>query len=682
MSQLNSSISRIARVVLVACALHGASALAEQSAPARNSIEAINVSAAPDGRLVVAVTMKAPPAVLPGSFSATNPARLAFDFQGASNDVGKTLQEVNQGDLRNMNIVQAGDRTRLVLNLSKMMAYTARLEGNNVMITLTSLASESVKTTRFAEAGPAAEPHALRDVDFHRGNGGEGRIIIRLSDPAIGIDLRQQGSKIIADFMNTTAPRALQRKLDVLDFATPVESIDTFSQGGNMRMVITPKGLWEYSAYQTDNLFVIEVKPKAQAEQRRDGKPVYSGDKLSLNFQNISVREALGVIADFTGLNIVISDSVSGSLTLRLKDVPWDQALDIILQSKGLDMIRNGNVVQIGPAAELAAHRKVMVQEQHDIAELEPLQTESFRLSYQKGADIVTLISNKQQPLLSKRGSAVVDTRTNTVFVHDTPSSLDDIRRLIKQIDIPVRQVLIEARFVGASEKFERDLGGRLGFANSALTAPSSGFSVGAGQLGNAVGSVNLVGANGGAGGLAFSLFNPSNTKTLQLELYATEIEGTSHNIASPRVVTADNISATISAGTQIPYQQATSSGATSIAFMPATLTLTVTPKITPDNRVNMKVLVNQDTVGTVYAGVPAIDTKKVTTEVLVENGGTVAIGGVYTKDTSLSVTKVPLLGDLPIIGWFFKNTTRQDNKTELLVFITPKILQDTLSLN
>jgi type IV pilus assembly protein PilQ len=570
-----------------------------------------------------------------------------------------------------------------VLTLSKMRAYTSKIEGNNVMITLSSLASEEVKTTRFAEGTPTVRGHALRDIDFHRGNGGEGRIVVKLSDPSVGIDLRQQGSKIIADFVRTTAPRSLQKRLDVLDFATPVESIDTFAQGGNIRMVITPKGLWEYSAYQTDEDFVIEVKPKLPtAKKTENGKPVYSGEKLTLNFQNIAVREALGVIADFTGLNIVISDSVSGSLTLRLKDVPWDQALDIILQTKGLDMIRNGNVVQVGPAAELAAHRKVMVQEQHDIAELEPLQTESFQLSYQKGSDIVALISNKQQPLLSKRGSAVVDQRTNTVFVHDTPSSLDDIRRLIKQIDIPVRQVLIEARFVGATEKFERDLGGRLGFQNSSLTAPAAGFHVGGGQLGNAVGSVNLQGSGAGAGGIAFSLFNPANTKTLQLELYATEIEGTSRNIASPRVVTADNIAATISAGTQIPYQQATSSGATSIAFMPATLTLNVTPKITPDNRVNMSVKVNQDTVGTVYFGVPSIDTKRVSTQVLVENGGTVAIGGVYTKDTSLSVTKVPLLGDLPIIGWLFKNTTKQDNKTELLVFITPKILQESLSLN
>lgn len=681
MNLFDSSIGRIIRFVLVTGALLGLSAYASGATPAKNSIEAINVSARSDGRLVVAVTMRRPPSRLPGNFSADNPARVAFDFMGATNGLGKSRQEVDQRDLRSINIVQAGDRTRLVLNLSKMMAYSSQIEGNNVMITLRSLKSQSRRTTRFAEPSPVIRGHSLRDIEFHRSKNGAGRIIVTLSDPGVGIDLKQQGSKIVANFVNTVAPQQLQRKLDVVDFATPVQSVDTFAQGGNIRMVVTPRGLWEYSAYQTDRRFVIEVKPKVVAKKgRKNGKPVYVGEKLTLNFQNIGVREALGVIADFTGLNIVISDSVSGSLTLRLRNVPWDQALDIILQSKGLDMIRNGNVIQVGPAAELAAHRKVMVQEQHDIAALEPLQTESFRLSYQKGSDIVKLISDKNQPILSRRGSAVVDTRTNTVFVHDTPSSLDDVRRLIKQIDIPVRQVMIEARFVGASEKFERDLGGRLGFTNS--TTNAGGFHVGGGQLGNAIGSVNLGGAANGAGGLSFSLFNPANTKTLQLELYATEIEGTARNIASPRVVTADNISATITSGTQIPYQQATSSGATSIAFKPATLSLKVTPKITPDNRVNMKLQVKQDTVGSTFIGMPSIDTKKVQTTVLVENGGTVAIGGVYTKDTTTSVTKVPLLGDLPIIGWFFKNTTKQDNKTELLIFITPKILQDSLNLN
>lgn len=678
----NRAIGRSILLLLLACVLHALPALAQSSADSQNSIQALNVSVAPDGKLVLAVSLKTPPAGLPGHFAASNPARLAFDFPGTTNGLGKSLQDVNQGDVRNINIVQAGNRTRIVVNLAKMVSYDSRVEGNNVLITLNSLAS-APPTSRFAEEAPGGQSHALRNIEFHRGPNGEGQVVVTLSDAGAGIDLKQEGSKIVVDFVNTKAPRNLQQKLDVLDFATPVESVDTFAQGENIRMVVSPKGLWEHAAYQTDNRFVLEVKPKAADEvTKKDSKPVYTGTKLTLDVRNISIRDALSIIADFTGLNIVISDSVSGSLTLRLKDVPWDQALDIILQTKGLDMRRNGNVVQVAPRDEIAAHEKVEVQVKADIADLEPLHTESFQLSYQKGADIVTLISNKDQRILSKRGSAVVDARTNTLFVQDTPSRLEEVRRLIKQVDVSVRQVMIEARFVAASTSFSRNLGGRLAFSNSNQAAPGAGFHVGPGQLGNAVGSVNLPGATSGTGGLAFSLFNPTNTKTLQLELYATEIDGTTKNIASPRVVTADNVSATISSGTEIPYQQATSSGATAVAFKDATLQLTVTPKITPDDHVSMKLAVNQDSVGTIYSGVPSINTKKVTTEVVVENGGTVAIGGVFTKDYSNSDNKVPLLGDIPIIGWFFRANTVVDNKNELLIFITPKILKDSLNLN
>lgn len=678
---LNSAIRRSIQLVIMACAAVSLGAHAQSSPAATNSIQALNVSQSPDGKLVLAITLKNPPSALPGQFATSNPARLAFDFAGVTNELGRSLQEVNEGDLRTINIVQGATRTRLVANLAKMMSYESRIEGNNVVITLSALQS-APKTTRFAESLPRVQGHSLRDIDFHRGKNGEGQIVVDLSDPGTGIDLRQQGRQLIVDFINTNAPRALQRKLDVLDFATPVESVDTFAQGGNIRMVITPKGLWEHAAYQTDNRFVVEVKPKMPEERKKDGKPVYSGEKLTLNFQNIAVREALSVIADFTGLNVVISDTVSGNLTLRLKDVPWDQALDIILQSKGLDMRKNGNVVQVAPRDEIAAREKVNMTVATEVAELEPLHTESFVLSYQKGADIVTLISSKDQRILSKRGSAVVDARTNTLFVQDTPSHLEDVRKLIQQIDVSVRQVMIEARFVSAAEKFSRDLGGRLGFSSTNQAAPNAGFHVGGGQLGNATGSVNLPGASSGTGGVSFSLFNPANTKTLQLELMASETEGSSRNIASPRVVTADNVAASISTGTAIPYQQATSSGATSVAFKDATLNLTVTPKITPDDHVNMKLSVNQDTVGSIYGGVPSIDTKKVTTEVLVDNGGTVVIGGVYTKDTSNSISKVPLLGDLPIIGWLFKSNTKIDDRNELLIFITPRILKDTLNLN
>lgn len=679
MSQLNIVISRSIRFFLLACALHALTAHAQSSTDVQNSIQAFNVSTAPNGKLVLAVTLKNPLASLPGHFAASNPARLAFDFPGTENGLGKSAQEINRGDLRSVNVVQAGNRTRLVINLAQMMSYETRIDGNNLVITLGSL-SAVAQTSRFAEAMPGTQGHTVRDIDFHRGRNGEGRVEVTLSDVGTGIDIRQQGSKIIVDFTNTNAPRSLQRKLDVTDFATPVESIDTFVQGDNVRMVISPKGLWEQAAYQSDNKFVVEIKPRIPDEAgKKDSKPVYIGDKLTLNFQNIQVREALSVIADFTGLNIVISDTVSGSLTLRLKDVPWDQALDIILQNKGLDMRKNGNVVQVAPREEIAAREKVTLTVAQDVADLEPLHTESFLLSYQKGADIVTLITNKDQRILSKRGSAVVDGRTNTLFVQDTPTRLEEVRKLIKQIDVSVRQVMIEARFVSAGEKFSRSLGGRLGFVSANAGA---GFHVGGGQLGNATGSVNLPGASSGTGGISFSLFNPAATKTLTLELLATEIEGTSKNIASPRVVTADNVSASISSGTAVPYQSATSSGATSVSFKDATLNLTVVPQITPDDHVNMKLSVNQDSVGSIYAGVPSIDTKKVSTEVLVDNGGTVVIGGVYTKDTSTANNKVPLLGDIPIIGWLFKNNTVVEDKNELLIFITPRILKESLNLN
>ncbi len=677
----NRAIGRSIRFLLMACALHALPALAQSGDDAQNSIQAVNVSTSPDGKMVLAVTLKNPPASSPGHFSATNPARLAFDFRGTVNGLGKSIQEVNQGDVRNINIVQAGGRTRIVVNLSKMVSYDSRVEGNNVMITLNSIVSAPA-TSRFAEAVPTVQGHALRDIEFHRDEKGAGRIEVNLSDPGTGIDLRQEGSKIIVDFINTKAPRGLQHKLDVIDFATPVDSVDTFAQGDNIRMVISPRGAWEHTAYQTDSKFVVEIKPKAADDTgRRDNKPIYSGTKLTLDVRSISIRDALAIIADFTGKNIVISDSVNGNLTLRLKDVPWDQALDIILQSKGLGMSENGNVIRIATRDEIATQNKVDLTSQAEVADLEPLHTETFLLSYQKGADIVALISNKDQRILSKRGSAVVDVRTNTLFVQDTPSRLEDVRRVIKQVDVSVRQVMIEARFVSASEKFSRVLGGRLGFSSG--TGPGApGFHAGGGQLGTSTGAVNMPGASSGNGGVTFALFNPANTKTLQLELYATELDGTTKNIASPRVVTADNVPATISSGTAIPYQQATSSGATSVAFKDATLNLAVTPKITPDDHVNMQLSVSQDTVGTIYNGVPSIDTKKVTTTVLVENGGTVVIGGVFTKDVSDSNNKVPLLGDLPIIGWLFKQNTVNDNKNELLIFISPKIMKDSLSLN
>ena len=407
------------------------------------------------------------------------------------------------------------------------------------------------------------------------------------------------------------------------------------------------------------------------------------GEKLTLNFQKIDVREALNVIADFTELNMVISDTVRGNLTLRLKDVPWDQALDIILQSRGLDMRNNGNVIQVAPSEEIAAKEKINLTVRQEISELEELRTESFQLSYQTVAEIAKLLTDKNQPILSKRGSTVSDARTGTIFIQDTPARLEEVRKIIKQIDVPVRQVLIEARFVSAGDSFNRTLGGKLSYSGPPV-GPGAGDAVGSGS--NAMRAllqpnVNLPGATSGVGGLTLSLFNPLATKVLTLELTASELDGRTKNIASPRVVTKDKVAATISSGTQIPYQQATSSGATAVAFKDATLKLTVTPQITPDDHINMQVTANQDTVGAIFSGVPSINTKSVSTEVLVENGGTVVIGGVFTQDITDSTQKVPLLGDVPVVGWLFKNEVKSDSKSELLIFITPRIMKEEISL-
>ena len=687
MKRLNSIFTSVMQMLglFIAFGLWGAQAQAD----AQNSITALNVSSASDGTTVIKVELAQPLANVPAGFTINTPPRIALDFPNTANGLGKSVQDFSEGDLRSANIVQAGSRTRLVINLNQMLTYDTKIDGNNLLITLQGKAADRAvvgSTSRFAEAKQSAQKHTLRDVDFRRGKNGEGRIQVDLSDPGIGIDIRQQGTTLIVDFLKTSLPRNLQRKLDVVDFATPVQGVDTFVQGDNVRMVIEPKGLWEHAAYQTDNKFIVEVKPIADDPNKlvKGSQIGYAGEKLTLNFQKIDVREALNVIADFTELNMVISDTVSGNLTLRLKDVPWDQALDIILQSRGLDMRKNGNVIQVAPREEIAAKEKINLAARQEISDLEELRTESFQLSYQTVAEMIKLLTDAKQPILSKRGSAVSDPRTGTIFVQDTPSRLEEVRKIIKQIDVPVRQVLIEARFVSAGDSFNRTLGGKLGYTGPAVGA-GAGFAVGGntptatrGVIG---GNVNLPGAASGMGGLTLSLFNPLATKVLTLELTASELDGKTKNIASPRVVTKDKVAATISAGTQIPYQAATSSGATSVSFKDATLSLSVTPQITPDDHINMQVTANQDTVGTIYSGVPSINTKKVNTEVLVENGGTVVIGGVFTQDISNSTQKVPLLGDVPVVGWLFKNNVKTDDKSELLIFITPKIMNDEMGL-
>ncbi len=666
-----------ARTILLA----GLLGLGAQAASAQNSIESVSVSPQSGGKVVVRVGLKEALATAPAGFTVNNPPRIAFDFANTGNALGRNVQEIADGDVRRINIVQAGNRTRMVLELSRVLNYETQVDGKTILITLQGATSAATSATaqRFADASPADQKHSLRNVDFRRGTAGEGRVVIDLSDSQVGIDLRKQGRSIIVDFLNSDLPANLAKRYDVADFGTPVQLIEASKQGGNARVTITPSGNWEHSAYQADNRFIIEVK-RVVEDPNRLVRPGFAGEKLSLNFQNVEVRSVLQVLADFTGLNIITSDSVTGNLTLRLKDVPWDQALDIILRSKGLDMRKDGNVVWIAPRDELSTREKLALESRSQISDLEPTQTERFQLNYSKVADVLSLLINAQQRILSKRGSAAVDARTNQIFVQDTPTRLEDVRRLIRDIDIPVRQVMIEARIVEASDTFSRNLGARLSYRDT--TANQIGLPInGSNPLRLGIGG-NSTAPVGAIGTFSTVLFNNSQTRFLNLELTALQADGKGKIISSPRVITSNQNEATIEDGTEIPYAQASSSGATTVAFKKATLSLKVKPQITPDDHVIMTLKVNKDSRGqATLDGVPAIDTKNVSTEVLVENGGTVVLGGIYTSSERNDTSKVPVLGDLPYIGFLFKNNSKIDDRRELLVFVTPKILKDNLSV-
>jgi len=707
--KLSDNILKTAHCLVLALTVSLATtvaAWAQGAGPESNSIEAISIAGQQGGNIIVKITLKQPLANPPAGFTINNPPRIAFDFPNTGNALGKNAQEVGDGDLRNMNIVQAGDRTRLVMNLSKPLGYDTKIDGKNVIITLQTAATNTAAapvTSHFAEAKPADTPHSLRDVSFRRGPNGEGRIIIDLSDSSVGIDLHQQGKSLIIDFMNTALPKNLERRLDVIDFATPVQTIDAFMQGSNSRIAIEPKGLWEHSAYQTDNRFTIEIKPIVEDPTKliQGSRVGYTGEKLSLNFQNVEVRAVLQVIADFTGFNFITSDTVGGNLTLRLKDVPWDQALDIILQAKGLDMRKNGNVVWIAPRDELATKEKLALEAQAQISDIEPLRTESFQLNYVKGDAIQALLANKDQRILSKRGSAVNDPRTNTLFVQDTPSRLEQVRALVRKIDVPVRQVMIESRIVQATDTFSRNLGARFGVNQTASQNLGNGSQrvTFGGQLDTTAFQTNQIaspiptlnqtlgvvlpaaGLNGATPG-AFSLilFNDAMTRFLNMEVSALQADGKGKIISSPRVITADQVEATIEQGTQIPYQQATSSGATSVSFKKATLSLKVKPQITPDDNIIMDLEIHNDSVGAVTTAGPSINTQQVTTNVLVQNGGTVVIGGIFVQTQNDQTNKIPVLGDMPYIGFLFRQNSKQDDRNELLVFISPKIIKSTVS--
>ena len=672
----------------------------------QNSIEEMTV-ARQAGVVNLKLTFKDALTTLPPGFSVAKPARIAFDFANTSNGLGKSSQAFNEGDLKSANIVQTEGRTRLVLNLNQAMSYEASLDGKSLLLALVPSAKKDgvvEQTEHFSAAPTLQSTNSIRDIAFRRGKDGEARITVDLSDPNAGIDIRQQGQSLVVDFVKVEVPVSLRKRLDVTDFATPVLSLNTIQQGANARMTISPHGLWEHNAYQTDNQFVIEVKPVVENPNKlvQGSRGGYQGEKLSLNFQNVEVRRLLQVIGEFTGMNMVVSDSVGGAITLILKDVPWDQALDIILQQKGLDMRKNGNVILIAPREEIATKEKLEFESKVQISDLEPLRTESFQMNYIKAADVQKLLVDPKQTLLSKRGSALLDDRSNMMFVKDTPSRLDDVREMIAKVDTPVRQVMIEARIVEAGDSFAKNIGMRLGYhdmsggstgskVNTVVGGALSDTGYHSGQASTVPDflaqstSVNLPATprSGNAGVFSMILFNRSKTAFLNAEISALEADGKGKVISSPRVMTANQVEALIEQGVEIPYQQATSSGATSISFRKANLSLKVKPQITPDGKITMTLDINKDTPNTTLStgsGV-AIDTKHVKTEVLVENGGTVVIGGVYTQTTRDNTQRIPFFGDLPYIGWLFKNREWIDDKTELLVFITPKVVAEGLAI-
>jgi type IV pilus assembly protein PilQ len=702
MKQIKQYLLGLAGGVLLALA----SVQAQEVRP--NAIESFNV-VQQGSVLNVKLTFKEALQALPPAFSVAKPPRIAFDFPNTTNGLGKSSQTYNEGDLKSANIVQAEDRTRVVLNLNKPMTYEATIDGNSLLLALVPSATpdSTLLVEHFAKARASEVANSIRDINFRRGKDGEGRITVDLSDPNAGIDIKQQGSKLVVDFVKVNVPEALRKRLDVTDFATPVLTVDTVQQGANARMTIAPRGLWEHNAYQSDSQFVIEVKkivedPNKLVQGTRGG---FQGEKLSLNFQNIEVRRLLQVIGEFTGMNMVVSDSVGGQITLILKDVPWDQALDIIMQQKGLDMRKNGNVILIAPREEIATKEKLEFESRAQIGDLEPLQTESFQMNYIKADELQKLLSDAKQSLLSKRGSAMTDGRSNILFVKDTPSRIDDVRAMIAKVDVAARQVMIEARIVEAGDSFAKNLGVRLGWnQRTGYGFGGQGFSgqAMAGARANTPGyytgqvrdipefntdafNVNLPATPraGNAGLFSLVLYNSAMTQFLNTEISALEADGRGKVISSPRVMTANQIEAIIEQGVEIPYQQATSSGATSISFRKANLSLKVKPQITPDGRIFMQLDINKDTPNTrlsTGAGV-AIDTKHVKTEVLVENGGTVVIGGIYTQETRNNTQRIPFFGDLPYVGFLFKNRETIDDKTELLVFVTPRIVAENLAV-
>jgi len=717
---LSQAFHRLSRVAVVATLVSAFYIPQLALAQGSNRLERIEATALPGDKVELRLHMsdRAPQ---PLAFTVDNPARISLDLPDTSIALPARRIDVKRGVLDTVTAAEANGRTRVVLNLDSMVPYETFVEGNIVRVLVgggqsvssSSPASRNVASATTPAAGRqagGAEPRSVRNIDFRRGSDGSARIIVELSDARVPADLRQEGGKVLVTFAKTALPDSQMKRLDVIDFATPVSTVDAVRVPDGARLVISASGDWEQLAYQSDNIYTIEVKPVAKLPPELQDKKAYVGEKLTLNFQDIETRAVLQLLADTSGQNMVISDSVRGNVTLRLQDVPWDQALDVVLRTKGLDMRRDGNVVTVGPAAELAAREKELLSARKEITQLAPLRTEYLQVNYAKAQDLATLIkSGKGNTLLSERGNVSIDERTNTLLLQDTSDRLADIRRLVSTLDIPVRQVLIEARIVIVNDDFSRELGVRWGYS-SVETIRSNYYSISgsAAAVENTIGSVldslnsppprppvdlatgagaylvNLPAANP-AGRVAMALLN--DDYIVDLELSAAETEGRGEIISSPRVITSNQKEASIEQGIEIPYQEASSSGATSVQFKKAVLSLKVTPQITPDNRIILDLAVNKDSRGVdVPVGqngfVPSIDTRKINTQVLVNDGQTVVLGGILETEKVDSVGKVPFLGDIPVLGYLFRQTNTANRKRELLIFVTPKVLRESASFH
>lgn len=696
---------------------------------ASNVIQNVEFSTLPGNRLQISLELSEL-AVTPLSFTIDNPARIAFDFDATGSKLPKRSQPIGIGIAQSMTTISTKTKTRVILNLTEVVPYQVTTQGKNVLITLDSeatgatfeMASAAITTTPSGAPRYSHEARGIESIDFRRGEEGEGRVVIKLSESNIPMDISEEFGKVVVKFLGIKLPDELRQTLDVLDFATPVKSISSFEEEDNVRVEIEPiSSNFEHVAYQANNIFTIELKPisKEELEDAKQEKFGYTGERLSLNFQDIPVRAVLQLIADFTSLNVVVSDSVDGNLTLRLKNVPWDQALDIILKAKGLSKRESGTVMMIAPSEEIAAQEKIDLEARQSITELAPIRTAFFTINFAKVTELASLFtgtasadaeggeSSGSTGILSPRGSVIIDERTNTLILKDTEEVISEIRRTLTKLDIPIRQVMISSRIVIATDQFTKELGSRFGMTRASANSNGFGATTGTFRGANTIASsgidniqatgnpepfdipdgifasdrlnVDLATTGATAGSIAFAVL--SGSSLIDLEISALQAENEGEIISSPRVVTADRHLARIEQGVEIPYLSASSSGATQVEFKKAVLSIEVTPQITPDDRVIMDLSVNNDTVGEIFSGIPSIDTREVATQVLVNNGDTVVLGGIYEQVTRDEVDKVPFLGDIPLIGYFFRHTLESDERRELLIFVTPKILKDALSL-